>query len=306
MRQYLKRRLLTLLPVIFGVVTAVFLIIHLIPGDPAALMLSETANPADIEALRTRLGLDRPLGVQYYHFWANLFRGNLGESIYQRQPVFDLVMERFPNTALLAVCAVLVSLVIAFPLGIFSALRQRSAVDYLSLGFSILGISMPVFWLGPLLLLIFAVQLHWLPVTGMDSWKHLVLPSLTLGFGLSAITIRMIRSSMIEVMNQDYIRTAFAKGLGRGRVVRKHALKNVMIPVITIVGLQLGALFGGVIITEKVFSYPGLGSLLITAIRGRDYPLVQGAILVIALTYIGINLLVDLLYSRVDPRIRLG
>lgn len=306
MRQYLKRRLLTLLPVIFGVVTAVFLIIHLIPGDPAALMLSETANPADIEALRTRLGLDRPLGVQYYHFWANLFRGNLGESIYQRQPVFDLVMERFPNTALLAVCAVLVSLVIAFPLGIFSALRQRSAVDYLSLGFSILGISMPVFWLGPLLILIFAVQLHWLPVTGMGSWKHLVLPSLTLGFGLSAITIRMIRSSMIEVMNQDYIRTAFAKGLGRGRVVRKHALKNVMIPVITIVGLQLGALFGGVIITEKVFSYPGLGSLLITAIRGRDYPLVQGAILVIALTYIGINLLVDLLYSRVDPRIRLG
>lgn len=306
MRQYLKRRLLTLLPVIFGVVTAVFLIIHLIPGDPAALMLSETANPADIEALRTRLGLDRPLGVQYYHFWANLFRGNLGESIYQRQPVFDLIMERFPNTALLAVCAVLVSLVIAFPLGIFSALRQRSAVDYLSLGFSILGISMPVFWLGPLLILIFAVQLHWLPVTGMGSWKHLVLPSLTLGFGLSAITIRMIRSSMIEVMNQDYIRTAFAKGLGRGRVVWKHALKNVMIPVITIVGLQLGALFGGVIITEKVFSYPGLGSLLITAIRGRDYPLVQGAILVIALTYIGINLLVDLLYSRVDPRIRLG
>ncbi len=306
MRQYLKRRLLTLLPVIFGVVTAVFLIIHLIPGDPAALMLSENANPADIEALRTRLGLDRPLGVQYYHFWANLFRGNLGESIYQRQPVFDLIMERFPNTALLAVCAVLVSLVIAFPLGIFSALRQRTAVDYLSLGFSILGISMPVFWLGPLLILVFAVQLHWLPVTGMGSWKHLVLPSLTLGFGLSAITIRMIRSSMIEVMNQDYIRTAFAKGLGRGRVVWKHALKNVMIPVITIVGLQLGALFGGVIITEKVFSYPGLGSLLINAIRGRDYPLVQGAILVIALTYIGINLLVDLLYSRVDPRIRLG
>ncbi len=306
MRQYLKRRLLTLLPVIFGVVTAVFLIIHLIPGDPAALMLSENANPADVEALRTRLGLDRPLGVQYYHFWANLFRGNLGESIYQRQPVFDLIMKRFPNTALLAVCAVLVSLVIAFPLGIFSALRQRTAVDYLSLGFSILGISMPVFWLGPLLILVFAVQLHWLPVTGMGSWKHLVLPSLTLGFGLSAITIRMIRSSMIEVMNQDYIRTAFAKGLGRGRVVWKHALKNVMIPVITIVGLQLGALFGGVIITEKVFSYPGLGSLLITAIRGRDYPLVQGAILVIALTYIGINLLVDLLYSRVDPRIRLG
>lgn len=305
MQQYFKRRLLTLIPVILGVVTAVFLIIHLIPGDPVAMMLEENAKPADIEALRSRLGLDQPLWVQYYHFWGNLFKGDLGESIYQRQPVFQLIMERFPNTALLAVCAVVVSLIIAFPLGIFSALNQRKPVDYLSLGFSVLGISMPVFWLGPLLILVFAVQLHWLPVTGMGSWKNLVLPSFTLGFGLSAITIRMIRSSMIEVMNQDYIRTAFAKGLNKKRVVRKHAIKNVMIPVITIVGLQLGALFGGVIITEKVFSYPGIGSLLITAIKGRDYPLVQGVILVIALTYILINLFVDLIYSQVDPRIRL-
>ena len=305
MRQYLKRRLLTLIPVIFGVVTAVFLIIHLIPGDPVAMMLEENARPGDVEALRSRLGLDQPLWVQYGKFWGNLFQGDLGESIYQRQAVFRLIMERFPNTALLSVCAVIVSLIIAFPLGIFSALNQRKPVDYLSLGFSILGISMPVFWLGPLLILLFAVQLHWLPVTGLGSWKHLVLPSFTLGFGLSAITIRMIRSSMIEVMNQDYIRTAFAKGLSKKRVVWKHALKNVMIPVITIVGLQLGALFGGVIITEKVFSYPGIGSLLITAIKGRDYPLVQGVILIIALTYIAINLFVDLIYSQVDPRIKL-
>lgn len=305
MQQYLKRRLLTLIPVIFGVVTAVFLIIHLIPGDPVAMMLEENAKPGDVEALRSRLGLDKPLSVQYYRFWGNLFQGDLGESIYQRQPVFRLILEKFPNTALLAVCAVIVSLIIAFPLGIFSALNQRKPVDYLSLGFSILGISMPVFWLGPLLILVFAVQLHWLPVTGMGSWKHLILPSFTLGFGLSAITIRMIRSSMIEVMNQDYIRTAFAKGLSKKRVVWKHALKNVMIPVITVVGLQLGALFGGVIITEKVFSYPGIGSLLITAIKGRDYPLVQGVILAIALTYILINLLVDLIYSQVDPRIKL-
>jgi peptide/nickel transport system permease protein len=249
MQQYFKRRLLTLVPVILGVVVAVFLIIHLIPGDPLAMMLEENGKPAD--GLTCRLGLDKPLWVEYYRFWGNLFQGDLGESIYQRQPVFQLIMERFPNTVLLA------------------------------------------------------VHLHWLPVTGMGSWKHLMLPSFTLGFGLSAITIRMIRSSMIEVINQDYIRTAFAKGLSKKRVVWKHAIKNVMIPVITIVGLQLGVLFGGVIIAEKVFSYPGIGSLLITAIKGRDYPLVQGVILIIALTYILINLLIDLIYSRVDPRIRL-
>ncbi len=281
------------------------MIIHLIPGDPVEMLLEESANPADIVALRSKLGLDKPLYEQYYYFWSGLSQGNLGESIYQRQPVAKLIFQRLPNTGLLAVCAVLFSLLIAFPLGIFAALHQNKPVDYFSMGFSILGISMPVFWLGPLLILVFAVKLHWLPVTGLGSWKHLVLPSLTLGLGLSAITTRMIRSSMIEVLNQDYIRTAFAKGLPRRQVIWRHALKNVMIPVITIVGLQLGALFGGVIITEKVFAYPGVGSLLIAAITGRDYPLVQGTILIIALAYIVINFVVDLLYSMVDPRIRL-
>ncbi|RMI20609.1 MAG: ABC transporter permease [Calditrichaeota bacterium] len=306
MQRYLKRRLLTLIPVVFGVVTAVFLIIHLIPGDPVVLMLGENAQPGDIEALRSQLGLDKPLWLQYVHFWEGLVRGHLGDSIYHRQPVLGLILERLPNTMILAVCALLVSLSIAFPLGILAALHQRKIVDYISLGFSILGVSMPVFWLGPLLILIFAVQLHWLPVAGMGSWRHLILPSITMGLGLSAITTRMIRSSMIEVMNQDYIRTAFAKGLNKRVVVWKHAFKNVLIPVITIVGLQLGALFGGAIITEVVFSYPGVGRLLILAILRRDYPVVQGTILVIAILYIGVNLVVDLVYSWADPRIRLG
>jgi len=305
MQQFLKRRLLTLIPVLIGVVTLVFFIIHLIPGDPVVMMLGENARPADIEALRHQLGLDQSIVTQYVRFWLGLLQGNLGQSIYQRSDVLHLVFERLPNTMLLALCALVVSIVIAFPLGIYSALHQKKWFDYFSLGFSILGISMPVFWLGPLLILVFAVQLHILPVAGMGSWKHLILPSFTMGFGLSAITTRLIRSSMIEVMNQDYIRTAIAKGLNKKQVVWRHAIKNVLIPVITILGLQIGALFGGAIITEMVFSYPGVGRLLILAILRRDYPLVQGTILVIALLYIVINVLVDIIYSQVDPRIRL-
>lgn len=305
MKDYLKRRLLTLLPVVFGVVTAVFLIIHLVPGDPVVLMLGENAQPADIEALRAELGLNKPLGVQYVRFWNHLLHADLGESIYQRRPVFSLIMERLPYTILLACCALFLSIVIAIPLGILSGLHQNEKVDYFALGFSILGISMPVFWLGPLLILLFAVKLHWLPVAGLGGWRHLVLPSLTMGLGLAAITLRMIRSAMIDVMHQDYIRTAFAKGLNRRQVVWRHAIKNVLVPVVTVLGLQLGALFGGAIITEVVFSYPGVGRLLITAILRRDYPLVQGTILVIALLYIIINFLTDLLYSYIDPRIRL-
>lgn len=305
MQQFLKRRLLTLIPVLIGVVTLVFFIIHLIPGDPVVMMLGENARPADIEALRHQLGLDQSIVTQYIHFWLGLLQGNLGQSIYQRSDVLSLVFERLPNTMLLALCALVVSIIIAFPLGIYSALHQKKWFDYFSLGFSILGISMPVFWLGPLLILVFAVQLHLLPVAGMGSWKHLILPSFTMGFGLSAITTRLIRSSMIEVMNQDYIRTAIAKGLNKKQVVWRHAIKNVLIPVITILGLQIGALFGGAIITEMVFSYPGVGRLLILAILRRDYPLVQGTILVIALLYIVINVLVDIIYSQVDPRIRL-
>lgn len=305
MSGYIKRRLLTFLPVIIGVVTAVFLIIHLVPGDPVLLMLGDNAQPADIEALRHQLGLDAPLYKQYVKFWGHLLTGDLGTSIYHRTPVLLLIGNRIPATALLAVCALFFSLVIAFPSGIFAALFQRKWPDYLALGFSILGISMPVFWLGPLLMIVFSVQLKILPVAGLSDWKNLILPTITLGFGLAAITTRMIRSSMIEVMNQDYIRTAFAKGLSKLQVVYRHAIKNALIPVITIVGLQLGALLGGAIITEVVFSYPGIGRLLILAILRRDYPLVQGCILVIALLYLFINLLADLLYSNVDPRVRL-
>ncbi|RMG61705.1 MAG: ABC transporter permease [Calditrichaeota bacterium] len=305
MEAYLKRRLLTLLPVVFGVVTGVFLLIHLIPGDPVVLMLGENAQPADIEALRHALGLDLPLWQQYLLFWQQLLQGNLGQSLYHRQPVLQLVLDRLPATMLLAGCALVVSLLVAVPLGILAGLRQRSWLDYLSLTVSILGISMPVFWLGPLLILLFAVKWHWLPVAGAGSWKHLVLPSFTMGFGLAAITLRMIRASMIEVMTRDFIRTAYAKGLPRRQVVLRHALRNVLIPVVTIVGLQLGALFGGAVITEVVFSYPGVGRLLILSILRRDYPLVQGTILVIAFLYILVNLLTDLVYSRIDPRIRL-
>ncbi len=305
MNAYIKRRILTFIPVLFGVVTAVFLIIHLVPGDPVVLMLGQNAKQADLVALRHQLGLDAPLHLQYLRFWKNIFTGDLGLSIYHRQPVLSLVWERLPATALLSVSALFISLILAFPLGILSALFQRKWPDYISLGISILGISMPVFWLGPLLIILFSIQLRWLPVAGLDSWRNLVLPAFTLGFGLAAITTRMIRSSMIEVMNQDYIRTAFAKGLNKFQVVYRHALKNAMIPVITIVGLQLGALLGGAIITEVVFSYPGLGRLLIFAILRRDYPLVQSCILVIAFLYLFINLLADLLYAYVDPRVRL-
>ncbi|MEJ2633805.1 MAG: ABC transporter permease [Calditrichia bacterium] len=305
MNAYIKRRILTFIPVLAGVVTAVFLIIHLVPGDPVVLMLGQNAKQADLVALRHQLSLDAPLHLQYLQFWKNIFTGDLGLSIYHRQPVLSLVWERLPATALLSVSALFISLILAFPLGILSALFQRKWPDYISLGFSVLGISMPVFWLGPLLIILFSIQLRWLPVAGLDSWRNLVLPAFTLGFGLAAITTRMIRSSMIEVMNQDYIRAAFAKGLNKFQVVYRHALKNAMIPVITIVGLQLGALLGGAIITEVVFSYPGLGRLLILAILRRDYPLVQSCILVIAFLYLFINLLADLLYAYVDPRVRL-
>ncbi|GAB4380179.1 MAG: ABC transporter permease [Calditrichia bacterium] len=305
MSDYIKRRLFTFLPVIVGVVTAVFLIIHLVPGDPVILMLGENAHPADIEALRNQLGLNKSLFVQYIDFWKTIFTGDLGVSIYHREAVLQLIIQRLPATALLAVSALCISLIIAFPLGVFSALYQRKWPDYLALVISILGISIPVFWLGPLLIIVFAIKLKLLPVAGLDSWKHIILPAFTLGFGLAAITTRMIRSSMIEILNQDFIRTAYAKGLSKTQVIWRHALKNAMIPVITIVGLQLGALLGGAIITEVVFSYPGIGRLLILGILRRDYPLVQANILVIAFIYLFINLLADILYAYFDPRVRL-
>jgi peptide/nickel transport system permease protein len=306
LREYLKRRFFTFLPVIFGVISLVFLILHLVPGDPVVLMLGENAQPSDIAELRHQLGLDDPLLIQYFNFWKNLFMLDLGNSIYHRESVISLIWQRFPATAMLSFCALIFSLIIAFFLGILSALYQGKWPDYFSMGFSILGISMPVFWLGPLLLIVFSIYLKILPVAGLTSWKNLILPSITLGLGLSAITTRMIRSSMIEILNQDFIRTAYAKGLSKFQVIVKHALKNALIPVITIVGLQLGALLGGAIITEVVFSYPGLGRMLIYAILRRDYPLVQGTILIIAFLYLFINFASDLFYAYVDPRIRLN
>jgi peptide/nickel transport system permease protein len=305
MQHYIKRRILTFIPVLIGVITIVFFLIHFIPGDPVILMLGENARPADIEELRHQLGLDMPILTQYFNFWKGIFRADLGTSIYHREKVLGLVVQRIPATALLGFSALLVSLIISLPLGIISALNQRKALDYFILFVSILGISMPVFWLGPLLIIVFSVKLKLLPVIGLSSWKHLILPSFTLGFGLAALTTRMIRASMIEVFSQDYIRTAYAKGLSKGKVIYRHALKNTLIPVITILGLQLGALLGGTIITEVVFSYPGIGRLLIFSILRRDYPMVQCAILIIAVLYLVINLLVDLIYAYVDPRVKL-
>ncbi|GAB4336971.1 MAG: ABC transporter permease [Calditrichia bacterium] len=286
-------------------VTGVFLMIHLVPGDPVVLMLGENAQPADYEALREQLGLNKGLGEQYIEFWGHLLKMDLGKSIYHRQPVMELIGQRLPATAALAVGALFVSLLLSLPLGIISALKPGKWPDYLALGVSILGISVPIFWLGPLLIIIFAVKLHWLPVAGLNSWKHLILPSIALGFGLAAITTRIIRASMIEVLNQNYIKTAKAKGLSQWEVLRSHALKNAMIPVVTVIGLQLGALLGGAIITEMVFSYPGVGRLLILSILRRDYPMVQGAILVISTIYLVVNLLTDIIYGYLDPRIRL-
>ncbi len=305
MREYLKKRLLTFIPVLISVVTAVFLIIHLVPGDPVVLMLGENARAADLEALRKQLGLNQPLLEQYVKFWKELFGGNLGISIYHREEVLKLILQKLPATAILAFCSLLFSIMIAIPLGILSAIFQRKWPDYIILFTTILGISMPVFWLGPLLIILFSVHLKILPVVGSTNLQNLILPSITLGFGLSALTTRMVRASMVEVLNQEYIRTAYAKGLNRRKIILHHALKNTLIPVITILGLQLGALLGGAIITEVVFSYPGIGRLLIYSILRRDYPVVQGAILVIALLYLIVNFITDILYAYVDPRVRL-
>jgi len=301
---FLRRRLLGLISVLFGVITIVFLIIHLVPGDPARIMLGESALPSDVEALRESLGLNRPLIVQYFDFFAKLFQGDLGRSFNTGQPVLSAIIERFPATLILTVASMFFAIIIAVPIGIITAAKRNTVVDNLGMIFSLIGVSMPAFWLGPILILIFSVKLGILPVSGSGSIKHLLLPSFSLGFALAAIISRMTRASMIEVLNQDYIRTARAIGVSEKIILLKHALRNAIIPVVTIVGLQFGALLGGVIIIEIIFSWPGIGQLLIPAIMRRDYPLVQGCILFIAVIYIFVNLIVDIIYAYMDPRIK--
>ncbi|MDH4224791.1 MAG: ABC transporter permease [Deltaproteobacteria bacterium] len=302
---YLTRRLLWTFPVLLGVMSLVFLLIHLVPGDPVEIMLGENALPADLSALRSKLGLDRSLPVQYGDFITATLRGDLGESFTSRRPVTGLILERLPATLELMAGAMAVAFALALPLGILAALRHGKWQDRLATAFSLVGVAMPNFWLGPLLILVFAIYLDWLPVNERGGLAHLVLPALTLGTSMAALLSRMIHSSLLEVLGEDFIRTARAKGLAERVVVVRHGLPNSLIPVITVAGLQIGALLSGAIITESIFDWPGLGSLLLESINTRDYPLTQGCVLTIALSYILVNLATDMLYAWVDPRIRL-
>ena len=306
MLTFITHRLAGALLVVFGVVSIVFLLIHLIPGDPVEIMLGEAASVADREALRAALGLDQPLARQFMTYLEGLLRLDMGTSYHSHRPVFELVLERLPATLVLAGMALLITLVMAVPLGIVAAVRRDSLWDSGAMGFSMLGVSVPNFWLGPLLILVFSLWLGWFPVSGRESFGAVVLPAITLGTGLAAVLSRMVRSSMLEVLGEDYMRTARAKGLAPSRIILHHGLRNALLPVITLLGLQLGALLAGAVITETVFSWPGVGLLTIEAIQSRDYPVVQACVLLISISYVLINLLTDIAYAWVDPRIRLG
>lgn len=303
---YLLRRLLMMIPTLFLVSTLVFSFVHLIPGDPVDLILGEQAVTADREAFRKRMKLDLPLHEQYFSFLTGLLKGDLGTSLFERREVTDLLRERIPATLQLAFASLVIALTFSLAGGTFAAIRQNSFWDRTTLLYSLIGISMPNFWLGPLLILLFSITLGLFPVSGREELGSLILPALTLGIGMSAILTRMIRSSMIETLKEDYIRTAYAKGVSPARVFLRHALRNALNPVVTVVGLQLGNLLAGAIVTEKIFAWPGVGSLVITAIERRDYPVLQGAILLIAFTYSFMNLITDLAYGKLDPRIRLA
>jgi peptide/nickel transport system permease protein len=304
--RYLVRRIIGLVPVALGVVTLTFALIHLIPGDPVVAMLGENAMPADIAGLRHQLGLDRPLVDQYGDFLWSLAHGNLGNSIAMHQPVTRLIGERFPATLELALAGLAVAIVIAIPLGVLAGANPGGPVDLGAMGFAIMGISIPHIYLGPLLMIVFSLDLGWLPLTGRGGLAHLVLPAVTLGAALSAILARMLRQSVAQVRGADYLRTAIGKGLSPKRALIRHGLRNALTPFITILGLQLGGLLTGTIVTEMIFSWPGIGRLLITAINSRDYPLVEGIVLTFALSYVGVNLLTDMVYGLIDPRIRLS
>ena len=306
MLTFILQRLLSALLVILGVVSIVFLLIHLIPGDPVEIMLGESATTADREALRVALGLNLPIGLQFQNYLIGLTQLDLGTSIHLRRPVSALLLERLPATGLLALVTLIITLTLALPLGIIAAVRRNTWWDTGAMSFSMLGVSIPNFWLGPVLILVFSLWLGWLPVSGRSGLASVILPSLTLATGLIAVLSRMVRSSMLEVLGEDYMRTARAKGLPPKRVILHHGLRNALLPVITMLGLQLGALLAGAVITETVFSWPGIGLLTIESIQSRDYPVVQACVLLISVTYVLVNLLTDLAYAWVDPRVRLG
>jgi peptide/nickel transport system permease protein len=304
MSRFLLRRVLLTLPVLFGVATLVFSLIHLVPGDPVQAMLGESASQEDVTQLRSRLGLDRPIYVQYVNFLRHAVVGDLGTSLRTNQPVSRVIAERMPATFELAGAAVIVALVIAIPLGVLAAVGAGTPIDHSASTLALVGISMPTFWLGPLLAIVFSVMLGWFPVSGRGTLANLVLPAITLGAPLAAVLARMTRASVLEELRELYVLAARARGVSRARAILRHAFRNSLIPIVTVLGLQLGSVLTGAVITETIFAWPGVGRLLIQSISARDYPAVQGCVLLIAFTYVSTNLLVDLAYGFLDPRIR--
>jgi len=299
-------RLFSFFTVIFGVLVLTFFLIHLVPGDPVEVMLGESASMADREALREELGLNKPLLTQFGTYLNHLARGDLGQSIHTKIPIIDLFKTRYPATIKLALLSLVIGIIIGVPLGVYAALKAGHWQDIVVTIISVRLSAMPVFWLGPMLMLVFAVWLGWLPVSGMDEPTSIILPALTLGFGLSAILTRMTRTSLLEVLNEDFIRTARAKGLSERTVIVRHALRAALLPIVTIVGLQMGSLLAGTVITETIFSWDGIGRLLVESIEKRDYPVTQACVLAVALSYVVINFLTDIAYRFVDPRMRHG
>ncbi|MHB8500341.1 MAG: ABC transporter permease [Candidatus Acidiferrales bacterium] len=306
MVRHLLQRFLLTLPALWLVLTLVFLLIHIVPGDPVEQMLGEGAAPGQIVQLRHALGLDQPLYVQYGRYFERLARGDLGQSLEFQAPVRRIIFERYPATLSLAFLALLVCAAIAIPAGVLAAYRRGRPIDRAVGVFTLLGLAVPNFALGPVLILLFSIELGWLPVSGRGGPSYYILPAATLGAALAAILTRMVRGSMLEELSSDYVRTARAKGLSTGAVLFRHAFRNALIPIITILGLQFGTLLAGTIVTETIFSWPGIGRLTVQAISARDYPLLQGCILVIVISYVLVNLLTDVLYAVIDPRVRLS
>lgn len=304
MFQYVIKRLLSIIPVLFGISLLLFFMLRALPGDPAQVLAGQMATPEDIEIIRHQLGLDKPVYIQYAVFLGRLAKFDLGRSARTQNPVIQEIWARLPNTMLLAVVAITLACLFGIPAGIISAIKPYTFLDYLVTSAALFGISMPVFWLGLMLVVVFSIMLPWLPAGGTGSWKHVILPSITLTAFVVAFIARMTRSSMLEVLSQDYTTTARSKGLKEKVVVIKHALKNALIPIITVVGLQFGMLLGGAVLTETVFAWPGVGRLIVDSILARDYPVIQGTILIFGLIYTLINLMVDVIYAYVDPRIR--
>ena len=304
MLNYLIKRLFSTIPVLIGISLLLFIMLRMLPGDPAQVLAGQMATPQEIENIRRQLGLDRPIYEQYANYLSRLARFDLGRSARTQNPVIEEIWARLPNTVLLAVVAISLACLCGIPAGIISAVRPYSWIDYLVTTSALFGMSMPVFWLGLMLVVIFSVILKWLPAGGTGSWQHVILPSFTLAAFVVAFIARMTRSTMLETLSQDFTTTARSKGLHEKVVVLKHAFKNAMIPIITVVGLQFGLLLGGAVLTETVFAWPGLGRLIVDSILARDYPVIQGTILIFGLLYIMVNLIVDLIYALVDPRIR--